>query len=91
MEITFDPDKDAANLAKHGVSLAFAARVRADPDRLDVLDVRHDYAEEQIISYGRVDQRVWVCVHSPRDDRLRVISLRKANAREIRRYDETPR
>lgn len=41
MDIEFDPDKDAANFDKHGVSLAFGAEVLADAKRLDVLDVRY--------------------------------------------------
>lgn len=91
MPVTFDPDKDAANRAKHGVSLAFAERVLADPGRLDVLDVRFDYAEERFVSYGMVDGRVWVCVFAPRRDDCRIISVRKANDRETRRYQDTPR
>ena len=91
MAIAFDPDKDERNRAKHVVTLAFAARVFADPNRLDILDVRFDYAEERFVTYGEADGRVWVCVYMPRGTRQRVISVRKANEREIERYDETPR
>lgn len=91
MEIEFDPEKDHANRAKHGVSLSFAAEILADDGRLDVLDVRFDYAEERMVTYGRVGGRVWVCVHAPRAGRHRIISVRKANDRETRRYDQTPR
>lgn len=58
MQIEFAPDKDAANQAKHRVSLDFAAQVLADVNRLDVLDVRFDYAEERFVSYGMVDGRI---------------------------------
>lgn len=91
MQIEFDPAKDATNREKHGTSLAFAAEVLADANRLDVLDIRFDYAEERYVSYGMVAGRVWVCVFALRGDRCRVISLRKANARETRRYRDTPR
>lgn len=91
MRITFDPDKDAANQAKHGASLAFAKRVLDDPGRLDVLDVRFNYTEERFVSYGLVDGRVWVCVFAPRGDSCCIISVRKANDRETRRYQDTPR
>jgi len=91
VQIAFDPDKDAANRAKHGVSLAFATRVLADPERLDILDVRFDYAEERFVAYGMVEGRVWVCVFARRSDAHRIISVRKANERETRRYQETPR
>ena len=91
MRIEFDPDKDAGNREKHGVPLAFGAEVLADADRLDILDVRFAYAEERIITYGMAESRVWVCVFALRGEVHRIISVRKANERESRRYQETPR
>jgi uncharacterized DUF497 family protein len=91
VEITFDPEKDRANRQKHGVSLAFAPTILADPERLDILDVRFDYTEERIVTYGRVDERVWVCVHASRATVRRIISVRKANDRETKRYQQSVR
>ena len=91
MRIEFDPDKDSGNREKHGVSLAFGSDVLADADRLDILDVRFAYAEERIITYGMAQSRVWVCVFALRGEVHRIISVRKANERESRRYQETPR
>jgi len=85
MKIAFDPGKDASNQDKHGVSLAYGADVLADPNRLDILDVRFDYAEERFICYGRTDGRIWVCVFTQREDVVRIISVRKANDRETKR------
>lgn len=73
------------------MSLAFGAEVLADADRLDVLDVRFDYAEERFVSYGMVEGRLWVCVFARRGGVHRIISVRKGNEREKRRYQETPR
>ncbi len=91
MQIDFDPDKDAANQEKHGVSLAFGGGVLADANRLDMLDVRFDYAEERFIAYGMAGKRVWVYVYTRRGYIYRVISVRKANDRETKRYHDTPR
>ncbi|NQW02174.1 MAG: BrnT family toxin [Rhodospirillales bacterium] len=91
MQIEFDNDKDAANQDKHHVSLSFGRQVLADTNRLDILDVRFDYAEERFVSYGMVNERIWVCVFTQRGDTCRVISVRKANDRETKRYDETSR
>ena len=91
MDVAFDPDKDAANIEKHGVSLVFGGEILADSGRLDILDVRFDYAEERFVSYGKVEGRVWVCVFTVRGVEHRVISVRKANDRETRRYHNTPR
>ncbi len=91
MQIEFASDKDVANQAKHRISLAFGAQVLADANRLDILDVRFDYAEERFVSYGMVDGRIWVCVFTSRGDTSRIISVRKANDREAHRYHDTPR
>ena len=91
MQIEFDVGKEAVNLKKHGVSLAFGAQVLADAHRLDLLDVRFDHAEERFICYGSVESRIWVCVFAKRGEIRRIISVRKANDRETRRYHETPR
>lgn len=91
MDIEFDAEKDRTNVEKHGVSLAFGASVLADPVRLDVLDVRFDYGEDRYVTYGTVDGRIWVCVHAPREAGSRIISVRKANERETKRYHETQR
>ena len=91
MRIAFDPGKDARNREKHGVSLAFAAEVLADANRLDVLDVRFAEVEERFVAYGMVGRRVWACVFTVRDGVHRIISVRKANDRETKRYQDTPR
>jgi len=91
MRIGFAPDKDAANRDKHGVSLAFGGDVLADPQRLVVRDTRFDYGEPRYVAYGMTEGRVWVCVYADWGETIRVISVRKANDREQRRYRDTPR
>lgn len=91
MKIEFDPQKDATNREKHGLSLAFAAKVLADAGRLEILDARFDYAEERFIAYGKVRGRIYVCVFTLRGQTPRIISVRKANDRETDRYHKTPR
>ena len=91
VRIEFDPRKDAENRRKQGASLAFGAEVLADPDRLDTSDARFDYAESRFVSYGRAEGRVWVCVFVMRGNVHRIVSVRKANEREQRRYLEDPR
>jgi uncharacterized DUF497 family protein len=39
---------------------------------------------------GRIGKRLFVLVYTPRDDAIRIISARKANAREVRRYENHP-
>ncbi|MBI1263572.1 MAG: BrnT family toxin [Alphaproteobacteria bacterium] len=91
LKLEYDPEKDDANRDKHGVSLGFALEVLADRNRVDVLDTRFDYGEERFVTYGFAQGRVWVCVYAPRQDAVRIISVRKANEREIHRYDTARR
>jgi len=91
MQIEFDQDKDLGNKIKHQVSLAFGAQILDDTNRLDVLDVRFEYSEDRFVSYGLVDERIWICVFAPRGDVCRIISVRKANDRETERYHNSPR
>ena len=83
MDIEFDPAKDAANVAKHGISLAAAV----DFDIRGFLrDSRRDYAEERINAYGLLYGRTYCLTFVVRAGRLRVISLRRAHHKEYRRH-----
>lgn len=92
MNVTFDPAKGAVNLAKHGVSLADAAGFEWDaavvwPDK------RRDYDEARMVALGYIGLRIMVVVFVDRPPEQpterRIISLRKANSREVKRYAET--
>ena len=87
MNYAFDTAKDAANQAKHGVSLALAEVLFAGPHRA-LTDDRFDYGEVRQIAFGRIQDRLFVCVYADRGAERRVISLRKANTREMRRYGQ---
>lgn len=87
MKVTFDPGKDAKTRLERGFSLAIGAEVIANQVTLRV-DDRHAYGEERIISYGYVAKRLFVCVYTTRGDTLHIISVRKANSREVKRYGE---
>lgn len=86
MDISFDPSKNARNIDVHGISLERASDfdwTRA----LNVEDVRRDYGERRFQAYGFIGSRLHVLIHTPREGRMHVISLRKANKREVRRYE----
>ena len=85
MNISFDHAKDAANLAKHGVSLAEAVNIEWDTLR-GIPDARRDYGEARMIGYAILADRLYCVVFTDRGTVRRIISLRKANAREVRDY-----
>src|ERR1700733_7853584 len=84
----FDPAKDVANQAKHGVSLALAELLFAG-HHVSIADVRFDYGEIRKVAFGLVNSRMFACVYVERAGERRIISLRKANQREVRRYGQT--
>lgn len=87
MQITFDPVKDAANIAKHGVSLADAVVLEWDTLMVEP-DARCDYGENRMIGYAIAGNRLYCVVYVDRGALRRIMSLRKANPREVRRYAE---
>ena len=79
----FDPAKDAANLEKHGVSLARAE----DMDiAIVIADDRHDYGEQRFRAFGLLDEAPHVLAFTFRGNTVRPISLRRAHMREYRRH-----
>lgn len=87
MQVEFDPTKDVANQIKHGLSLAEANRMELDTAVIDP-DFRYAYGEDRFQALGQIDGRLHLLVFTMRGNVLRAISLRKANSKEVRRYDE---
>ena len=87
MEISFDPAKDTSNQKKHGVSLALAKAIDwAEVERST--DACKDYGEHTAIAYAVIERRLYCVAFTDRDETVRVISIRKANKREVERYVE---
>ena len=85
--IMFDLEKDASNQRKHGLSLADAGRLDWDAMRIQV-DTRRDYREERLVGVGLLDTNLHCVVFTLRDGAIRVISLRRANYREINEHEQ---
>ena len=89
LKIVFDPEKDKLNQLKHdGLSLAEAADLEWC-DAAYFQDQRHEYGETRIVAFAYLADRLCVVVFVDRDDQRRIISLRKANYREVKRYAKT--
>ncbi len=85
MGIEFDSAKEARNRAQHQLSLALARYVLAT--RIGELeDIRRDYGETRIVAFGYLGPRLHCVVYTLRGAAIRVISLRKANRKEIQRW-----
>jgi uncharacterized protein len=86
MDIEFDPHKAASNVRKHRVSFAHAEQALRDPMALTIEDP-DAVGEQRFVTLGTDSLgRVLVVVHTPRADRVRLISARKASPGESEQY-----
>ena len=85
MDITFDPAKRNTALTERDLDFAEATEVFAGPV-FERDDDRLDYGERRVITIGLLRGRMVVLVWTPRGTVRHIISMRKANDREQRRY-----
>jgi uncharacterized DUF497 family protein len=82
----FDPAKDAANRAKHGLSLGFGDEVFADGNLMVIPTIRVEDDEERYRAIGMVGGTLYTAVFVWRDGVARFISVRRSNHGETRNY-----
>ena len=87
MDFEWDHAKNKANFKKRGLRFEDAALV-FESKTFTFLDDRKDYGENRYVTLGQLAKRVVVMVHTQRGNRIRIISLRKANEREKKIYHE---
>lgn len=87
MEFEWDPAKNRSNFAKHGFDFEDAELVFAGLS-ITFEDRRFDYGETRLVTIGRLEGREVVVTHSMRGKSTRIISMRKANRREQKIYQE---
>jgi uncharacterized protein len=81
----FDPDKSAANKAKHGIDFEEAQEIWDDPVGF-MLSSRHE-AEARWLAIGLAKNKLWAAIFTHRADRIRIISVRRARQFEVKEYD----
>jgi uncharacterized DUF497 family protein len=84
--ITYDPDKNEKNIAARGISFDRAAEFDWSSAYI-VEDARKAYGEARFQALGFIEERLYMLVFTPRPPNTHVISLRKANDREVMRYE----
>ena len=87
MRIEFDPVKDTANQTKHGLSLAMASELDWEA-ALVWVDARFEYNETRMIALVPETGMLYYVAFVDRGEARRVISLRRANRREVKHYVE---
>ena len=87
MEISFDPVKSDRNVTDRG--LPFTLLEQMDWSGAVIKeDVRKTYGERRYLALGMIGDRLHAVVFTPRADKVHVISLRKANQREMKNYGQ---
>lgn len=86
MGISFDAAKSEKNVLARGIPFERAAEFAWD-SALIVEDLRKDYGERRFQALGLIGDRLHMMVFTPRVNNTHVISLRKANKREVKRYE----
>ena len=85
-DFEWDERKAAVNLRRHRLSFQTASRVFNDVFALIEQDLSEAYGEDRFISTGMVDGVLLTVVYTERGERIRIISARKANTNEQRKY-----
>jgi uncharacterized protein len=88
MKFEWDEKKRRANLEKHGIDFAEAAEIFSGPI-MTQRDVRRDYQEGRGVALGRLKDLVVYLAYTRRGESIRLISLRQANRKERKLYEET--
>lgn len=85
MKITYDPAKNAANIARR--SLSFDQVAELDWSSAVIYeDTRRAYGECRYRVFGYIEERLYAVVFTPRGTAVHIISFRKANSREVKRH-----
>ena len=87
MHIEFDPAKDAANREKHGVSLVLSGELNWEA-ALVWVDERFEYNEIRMIALAPSTGILYYVAFVNHGEARRIISLRRANRREVKHYVE---
>lgn len=87
MPFEWDDEKNEANIQKHGIDFQDAEQVFQKP-MLVRRDERKDYGEERWIGLGKMGNLTVVIVYARRSNHVRIISVRKANRKERKIYEE---
>ncbi len=85
MRIEFDSVKDISNQSKHGVSLSLASQLDWEA-ALVWIDERFEYGETRMIALAPETETLYYVAFVDRGNVRRIISLRRANRREVKYY-----
>ena len=86
MKFEFDPEKSEANKTKHGIDFVEGQALWEDPDRLQL--PARTQGEPRLMLIGRIGDRHWSAIFTIRENRTRIISIRRSRTREVEQYED---
>ncbi len=87
MEFEFDAKKSSSNKMKHGIDFRQAQKLWDDPDLVEIPVRTSD--EPRFLVVGRISDRFWSGIITYRDDKIRIISVRRARKEEVNIYESS--
>jgi uncharacterized DUF497 family protein len=85
MEIEFDKEKSKINKNKHGIDFVEAQALWDDPDRIEIPATTID--EERYLIIGRISDKCWSTIITYRNEKVRIISVRRSRKEEKEIYE----
>lgn len=85
MPFEYDKKKSESNLIKHGIDFNRAQLLWDDPDRLEIPVRVED--EERFVTIGKINDKIWSAISTPRNGNVRIISVRRAHVKEEKLYE----
>jgi uncharacterized protein len=85
VEFEFDDSKNQSNLAKHGINFLEAQELWNDPDRVEIPARTED--ELRFLVVGKIARQFWSAIITYRENRVRIISVRRARKEEVAIYE----
>ena len=87
MEFEWDLNKNVQNYIKHGITFKIAIEIFLN-EHFTYVDKCRDYSETREISIGKIEDLIIIVAHTFRNNRIRIISARKAKLKERIKYYE---
>ena len=81
----FDEQKSKANLKEHGINFVDAQVIWEDPGLVEISAKTGD--EPKFLIIGRIKHKHWSAIVTPRDDHIRIISVRRSRVEEVTIYE----
>jgi uncharacterized DUF497 family protein len=85
IKFEFDPEKSAANSAKHGIDFVQAQAIWGDADYIEIPLKTADEARFMVI--GMIEEKLWSGIITFRGESVRIISVRRSRKEEIAIYE----